>query len=40
MLLNIHPNEWVQYTSRLQSVVQSRKDENGTGASIGLDQLP
>jgi hypothetical protein len=29
----IHPNEWVQYTSQWQYVVQSRKDQDKAGTS-------
>ncbi len=34
MQLNIHPNEWVQYSSQLQSMVQSHKDQDGAGTFI------
>ncbi len=37
--VNIHPNEWVQYISQPQSMVQSRKDQDGAGTSIVHDQL-
>jgi hypothetical protein len=36
--LNIHPNEWVQYTFKPQYVVQNHRDQNGVGTSVVFDQ--
>jgi hypothetical protein len=33
MQLNTHPNEWVQYTSQPQFVVQNRRDQDGARTS-------
>jgi hypothetical protein len=38
-VVNIHPNDWVQYISQLQSMVQSRRDQDGARTSIVHDQL-
>jgi hypothetical protein len=35
----IHPNKWVLYTSQSQSMVQSRRDQNGAWISIVPNQL-
>jgi len=34
-----HPNEWVQYTFKLQYVVQSRRDQNGVGTFVIHNQM-
>ncbi len=39
MQSNNHPNEWVQYTSHLQSLVQNHRDQNTTKIFVKLDQL-
>jgi hypothetical protein len=38
MQSNTQPNEWVQYTSQPQSMVQNHMDQNGVGTSIAFDQ--
>ncbi len=38
MLSNIHPNEWVQYISQPQSIVQSHEDQNRTRTFVNPNQ--
>jgi UV DNA damage repair endonuclease len=37
--LTTHPNQWVQFTSQPQSVVQSQRDQDEARTSIVLNQL-
>jgi hypothetical protein len=37
MQLNTHPNEWVQYISQPQSVIQSCRDQDEAGTFVVLD---
>jgi hypothetical protein len=39
MQLNTHPYEWVQYASQPQSMVQSRRDQDGVRTFTIPNQL-